>query len=94
MYCAVASGVPPTISADSLASFPDFRVAQRFVDVGVDLRDNDCAGVFGGATTPNHAADSKPGNVSAIVGTSGSVAIRLGVATAISLSLTALDQRQ
>ena len=38
-------------------------------------------GVFGGATIANHAADSKPGSVSAIVGTLGSAAMRLGVAT-------------
>ena len=43
-------------------------------------------GVFGGATTANHAANSKPGSVSAIVGTSGSEAMRLGVATPSSLS--------
>ena len=47
-------------------------------------------GVLGGATTANQAADSKPGSVSAIVGTSGSDAIRLGVATANSLSWPAL----
>jgi hypothetical protein len=44
------------------------------------------AGVFGGATMANHAADSNPGSVSAILGTSGSAAMRLGVATARSLS--------
>src|SRR5579883_796413 len=39
-------------------------------------------GVFGGATTAYQAADSKPGSVSAMVGTSGSEAMRVGVATA------------
>src|SRR6266568_3896920 len=41
---------------------------------------------FGGATMANQAADSNPGSVCAIVGTSGSAAMRRGVATARSLS--------
>src|SRR6516162_2894721 len=43
-------------------------------------------GVLGGPTMANQAADSKPGSVSAMVGTSGNAVIRFGVATPKSLS--------
>src|SRR6516162_6894609 len=48
------------------------------------------AGVRGGATTAYHVTDSKPGNVSAIAGTSGRLVMRWGDATAMSFNLPAL----
>src|SRR6516162_10401904 len=48
------------------------------------------AGVRGGATTAYHVTDSKPGNVSAIAGTSGRLVMRWDDATAMSFNLPAL----
>src|SRR6516165_9747450 len=48
------------------------------------------AGVRGGATTAYQVADSKPGKVSAIAGTSGRLVMRCGDATAMSFNLPAL----
>ena len=51
-------------------------------------------GVFGGATTANQAEEAKPGSVSAMVGTSGSAAMRICVPTAMQPKLAALHQRE
>ena len=63
-------------------------LAQRLVHVGIDFID-DAFRRFGGATMPYQATASKPGSVSAIVGTFGSAGRRADEATARSFSLPA-----
>src|SRR3981189_971750 len=86
MKVAVSAGVPPTGSADR--SSKRLRISGCLIASAMSAlsRATIGAGVLGGATTANQAADANPGSVSAIVGTSGSAVMRLAVPTAISLS--------
>src|SRR5271170_6316337 len=84
MKRADACGVLPTGSADNssrrLATSGD-RIASAMSAL---IFSTTARGVLGGATTANHAEEAKPGSVSAMVGRSGSAAMRICVPTASS----------
>src|SRR5262249_34039667 len=60
MNAAVASGVPPTGSAERSSNRLRTSGCRTASAMSALIFATTAAGVFGGATTPNHAADPKP----------------------------------